>query len=107
MKDSKHRSVNIKTTLFFCMAAITTVTITNTAAAGPLNLSDNALEIVTNIEPNIMILNDDSGSMDWSVMTNEGQGGTFHQPFDLTTPKLNPSRCREYQIAMDRSAHRF
>ena len=50
----------------------------STASAGPLNLSDNALEVVTNIEPNIMILHDDSGSMDWGIMTNESEGGIFH-----------------------------
>ena len=46
--------------------------------AGPLNLSNNALEVVNNVEPNIMILHDDSGSMDWGIMTNEGDEGTFH-----------------------------
>jgi type IV pilus assembly protein PilY1 len=46
--------------------------------AGPLNLSNNALEVVNNVEPNIMILHDNSGSMDWGVMTNEGDEGTFH-----------------------------
>jgi len=46
--------------------------------AGPLNLSNNALEVVNNVEPNIMILHDDSGSMDWGVMTTEGDEGTFH-----------------------------
>ena len=50
----------------------------STSTAGPLNLSDNALEVVTNIEPNIMILHDDSGSMDWGVITSENEGGTFH-----------------------------
>ena len=46
--------------------------------AGPLNLSNNALEVVNNVEPNIMILHDDSGSMDWGIMTSEGDEGTFH-----------------------------
>ena len=46
--------------------------------AVPLDLADNALEVVTNIEPNIMILHDDSGSMDWGIMTYEPDGGTFH-----------------------------
>ena len=46
--------------------------------AGPLNLSNNALEVVNNVEPNIMIIHDDSGSMDWGIMTNEGDEGTFH-----------------------------
>ncbi|WP_455374914.1 pilus assembly protein [Kaarinaea lacus] len=60
-----------------CVLLFSSLT-TTTLIAGPLDLSDNALEVVTNIEPNIMILHDDSGSMDWGVMTNEGDGGTFH-----------------------------
>ena len=50
----------------------------SSAMGGPLNLATNALEAVNNVEPNIMILHDDSGSMDWGVMTNEGDEGTFH-----------------------------
>jgi len=48
---------------------------TNIAVAGPLDIANNALEIATGVEPNVMILNDDSGSMDWSVLipnTSEG-----------------------------------
>ncbi|MBN4079489.1 hypothetical protein JYT26_02500, partial [Beggiatoa alba] len=48
--------------------------LTATGSAGPLNLSDNALEIVIGVEPNIVILNDDSGSMSWSLMTREASG---------------------------------
>ncbi|MGD8569826.1 MAG: hypothetical protein PVJ39_17200, partial [Gammaproteobacteria bacterium] len=48
------------------------------AAADPLNLATTALETVNNVEPNIMILHDDSGSMDWGVLTNENQEGAFH-----------------------------
>ena len=48
------------------------------AGAGPLNLSDNALEVVVGVEPNIMIVSDDSGSMDWEVMsTDYAHGGRF------------------------------
>lgn len=39
--------------------------------AGDLSLSNNALEVVTAVEPNIMIVNDDSGSMDWDVMSTD------------------------------------
>lgn len=46
--------------------------------AGDLNLSNNALEVVTAVEPNVMIINDDSGSMDWEVMsTDYSNGGRF------------------------------
>ncbi len=47
-------------------------------SAGPLNLSDNALEVIVGVEPNIMIVNDDSGSMDWEIMsTDYAHGGRF------------------------------
>ncbi len=42
--------------------------------ADPLNISDNALEVVIGVEPNIVILTDDSGSMEWGTMTNEADG---------------------------------
>ena len=47
-------------------------------SAGPLNLSDNALEVIVGVEPNIMIVNDDSGSMDSEIMsTDYAHGGRF------------------------------
>jgi type IV pilus assembly protein PilY1 len=45
--------------------------------AGTLDLADNALEIVTGVEPNIMVLADDSSSMDWGVMTDQRKGVFF------------------------------
>lgn len=59
--------------LFFVFSLASSATV-----SGPLNLSDNALEVVNNVEPNIMILHDDSGSMDWGIVTSESEGGTFH-----------------------------
>ncbi len=44
--------------------------------AGALNISQSALEIADGVEPNVMVLNDDSGSMNWSVLvsgTNQGR----------------------------------
>lgn len=38
-------------------------------AATLLNLSDNAVEVLAGVQPNIMILNDDSGSMSYEVIT--------------------------------------
>ena len=57
-------------------------------AAGPLNLSSNALEVVTAVEPNIVILTDDSGSMDWGVMTEETEGALYldDDPYYYTHP---------------------
>ena len=49
----------------------------HTAHAGDLELADNALEVIAGIEPNIMILTDDSGSMDWGLMTPESSGLMF------------------------------
>jgi type IV pilus assembly protein PilY1 len=59
-----------------------------TAAAGPLSLSNNALEVVTAVEPNIVILTDDSGSMDWGVMTEETEGALYldDDPYYYTHP---------------------
>ncbi|MGH8501585.1 MAG: pilus assembly protein [Gammaproteobacteria bacterium] len=43
-----------------------------------LNVSDTPVEVAAGVEPNIMILSDDSGSMDWEVMTRDtSKGGRF------------------------------
>jgi len=47
------------------------------ASAGTLSIADNALELATGVEPNIMILADDSGSMDWGMMTDQNSGIYF------------------------------
>ena len=46
-------------------------------SAGNLNLADTVLEISTGVEPNIVILNDDSGSMDHGVMVVQGNDGNI------------------------------
>lgn len=49
--------------------------------AAPLDIANNALEIATGVEPNIMVLNDDSGSMDWGIITTVNQDrGVMHLP---------------------------
>ncbi|MES9937403.1 MAG: PilC/PilY family type IV pilus protein [Sedimenticola sp.] len=52
----------------------------------PIELADGAIETFTSVEPNLVVLIDDSGSMDWEVMTSdEGKGGTlFHNQPDGT-----------------------
>jgi len=56
--------------------------LTSTALlAGTLNISNNALEIADGVEPNVMFLADDSGSMDWGGSTSE-RNGVFHLPED-------------------------
>jgi type IV pilus assembly protein PilY1 len=72
--DIQLKSAATKTALLTIVFAISIAS----SQAGPLNLSNNALEVVNNVEPNIMILHDDSGSMDWGIMTSEGDEGTFH-----------------------------
>ncbi|MEM9404229.1 MAG: hypothetical protein AAGA44_17300, partial [Pseudomonadota bacterium] len=42
--------------------------------AGPGTLADSPLFLTNPVEPNILFLVDDSGSMDWGLMTNENQG---------------------------------
>jgi type IV pilus assembly protein PilY1 len=52
--------------------------ISSASHAGPLSLSNNALEVAISVEPNIMVVTDDSGSMNWEVMTTDyANGGLF------------------------------
>ena len=46
-------------------------------SAGPLNLANGVLEVSTGVEPNIVILNDDSGSMDHGVMAPKMSEGDY------------------------------
>ncbi len=45
-----------------------------TAGAAPGTLSDSPMFLTNPVEPNILFMVDDSGSMDWGVMTNETSG---------------------------------
>ena len=42
--------------------------------AGPLNLANNVLEVSSGVEPNVMLLHDDSASMDSMMITRESRG---------------------------------
>lgn len=55
-----------------CLIASTYIA---TAGAATLDLADNALEVVSAVEPNIVILTDDSGSMDLSIMATGPDSG--------------------------------
>ncbi|MET0013118.1 MAG: hypothetical protein ABW088_05650 [Sedimenticola sp.] len=61
--------------------------------AYPIDLADNAIEMITPVEPNLVILADDSGSMDWEIMNaDEAKGGTlYHNQPDGTggTSEIN------------------
>ncbi len=45
-----------------------------TAAAAPGTLADSPLFLTNSVEPNILFMIDDSGSMDWGLMTPENSG---------------------------------
>ena len=57
------------------LAATTTVMSLQSAHAGPGNLPPAPLFLSTIVEPNVFLTLDDSGSMDWGPMVNEGTGG--------------------------------
>lgn len=59
-------------TKFFCLKQFTLffgLFVTCAANAGPLNISNVPLELTPSLPPNVLILADDSGSMDWEVLT--------------------------------------
>ena len=45
-----------------------------TATAAPGTLSDTPMFLTNPVEPNILFMVDDSGSMDWGTMTSETSG---------------------------------
>lgn len=47
------------------------LSVSGAAAAGELNISQEALGVVEGAEPNVVIIIDDSGSMDWEAMTRD------------------------------------
>ena len=55
--------------------------ICNITLAGQLNISNVPLELTPSIAPNVFILTDDSGSMDWEILTqNPDNSGAFCSP---------------------------
>ena len=48
--------------------------------AGNLSLADNALEVASGIEPNVFLLTDNSGSMDWEVTISGRNQGLYFMP---------------------------
>lgn len=53
------------------------------ANAGPLNISNVPLELTPAIPPNVLILTDDSGSMDWEVLTQDPVTGGAYSAANL------------------------
>ena len=71
----------LKKVSFTAIAAITVSTVMSMGApqAADLSLSNIPLYLSQDVPPNILFLLDDSGSMDWEVMTpNPGKSGTFY-----------------------------
>lgn len=71
---------------FFCLKQIVLLLVifsVCTVNAGPLNISDVPLELTPSLPPNVLILMDDSGSMDWEVLTqhNENDGALCSPAF--------------------------
>ncbi|MCX4027132.1 hypothetical protein H0A36_08990 [Endozoicomonas sp. SM1973] len=58
-----------RTPIALAVASIITL---QSSHSGPLNLAQNALEIAPGAEPNVVILFDDSGSMDWEALMPSG-----------------------------------
>lgn len=50
-------------------AALLTVAAGNSASAAPITLADTPLYVGTQVPPNVFFMVDDSGSMDWEVLT--------------------------------------
>lgn len=46
--------------------------------AGELNLANNALELSLGVEPNVMLLSDNSGSMDYTILIEDTTEGVFN-----------------------------
>ncbi len=60
---------------YVLLTATTTVMSMQSAFAGPGTLPQAPLFLSSIVEPNVFLTLDDSGSMDWELMVNEGTGG--------------------------------
>ena len=63
LQTSKSLQIAILATIFAFVVCVTT------AKAGPLRISDLPLELTSAVPSNVLILTDDSDSMDWEVLT--------------------------------------
>ena len=73
----RHKFQTLSNRLFISVILTAITFCSSYAYAGDLNLSNSVLEITSGVEPNVMILNDDSGSMDHGVMIPEGGDGNI------------------------------
>lgn len=80
----------------------------NPAIAATLNLSDRPLFLGTTVEPNIFLVIDDSGSMDWEVLKSKGAlaaHGTDDNRGNLDFNPGNPTDRRELCVGYNRLAY--
>ena len=78
----RRRSTLSKPGLTFFAALLTLIPLTS--GAGNLQLVDSPLFLQTAVPPNIFFMLDDSGSMDWEILLNQGAIGTNSGDLNLT-----------------------
>jgi len=65
-----HKSASVASSLACTIAMLASAS----ASAAPGTLADTPLFLTNPVEPNVLFLVDDSGSMDWGLMTSEDEG---------------------------------
>jgi len=88
----------IKTFLASC--AMTSCLLVTTTLANDLDISTVPLELTPAVAPNILIVNDDSGSMDWEVLTQDNlNSGAFNSArLDGMEDLVNPITQRTVTV---------
>ena len=71
--------------LWITLGVALLLSLTQPSLAGQLSLSTSPLFLGTSVEPNVFFLSDDSGSMDWDIMTLGNQGRIELVGADRTT----------------------
>ena len=59
----------VRFSLVACLLSLGTLAATEQATAAELDLADSPLYLSTSAQPNILFIIDDSGSMDWEIMS--------------------------------------
>ena len=83
----------------FLLGAVLSACVANTAYSAPGTLANYPLFLGTSVDPNVMLLIDDSGSMDWEIMTSESVvGGIFsgNQPDGSNSSNIGTVTHRDY-----------
>jgi type IV pilus assembly protein PilY1 len=80
------------------LAVTAALSISGTALAADLDLSDTPLTVLTRVQPNIFFVLDDSGSMDWEVLKSTGAiaaHGTWNNSGNLDFSPNDDTERRE------------